>query len=105
MAKAKKTEETVKTAETDVKTKAKQISEKQAMERVTYIAQRPVNEDVSVKSVTVGLNGRNYQIQYGVRVRIPRAVRDILENTYQESVKLQDKIDALSQATDLFGGE
>lgn len=43
-------------------------------------------------SHTVTVNGKNYQVQYGVPVRVPIAVRDILEEMIAQSRHVSRKM-------------
>ena len=77
---------------------AEAIRQKQAEERIEYIAQRPVGTDPKETDVTVTVNGRNYRVQYDKRVQIPRFVAEVLDRAYQESRKVYDKVSELSQS-------
>ena len=44
-------------------------------------------------SETVGLNGVNYQVQYGVQVEIPKGVAEILDRRQKQRVLLIKKIE------------
>lgn len=98
-------------ANTKVNTKAEEtvltpqeIQRQRDMEKIQYVAKRPVTESIEVDDVTVSLNGKNYQIKYGEPVMIPRAVADILDNTYLESEKLHKRITQLGKEQNLFEG-
>lgn len=69
----------------------KRVAEYNA-EKIPVIIPRPTDEVED--SVTITLNGRNYQIQYDVEVMIPRSVALIVE----ESLKNKREADAIARA-------
>jgi len=78
--------------DTKKKTKSPELLAKLAnaaardMERVELIIPEPDDDlEAARGSTTISHNGKNYQIMYGVKVLIPRAVANI----YLESVKLK----------------
>lgn len=82
-------------AEADIKNAAAEF----ANEKINYIAKRPIGTDPKETDVTVTVNGTNYRVMYDVPVQIPRFVAEVLERTYNESVKLNKKItEATEQA-------
>lgn len=49
------------------------------------------------ESQTVTLNGKNYQVQYGVPTKVPVGVKEILEDMVKQTRLIKDKIDRLSK--------
>ena len=42
--------------------------------------------------ITVGLNGVMYKVKRGVNVKIPRAIKEIIDNSYAEDQKVAERI-------------
>lgn len=72
---------------------AQEMQKEYLNEKIDYTARRPVGTDERVKEVTVTVNGYNYVIMYNHRVKIPRYVAEVLERAYDESLKIDEKIE------------
>lgn len=87
----------VKTPKTQTGTAAKRAEHEKRVaeynaEKIPVIIPRPTDEVED--SVTITLNGKNYQIQYDAEVMIPRSVALIVE----ESLKNKREADAIARA-------
>lgn len=63
-------------------------------ERVRVFIPRDRNDEQTY--VVVGINGQKYQIQKGVEVYVPKAVKEVLDHSDQEARILDEKLNKLS---------
>lgn len=90
---------TVKKVKTTKNVEAKDAKERQKEfyeEKVSVRVERP--EGIKEDSFTVTLNGKNYQIRYGVDVKVPRAVKLIIEESARNRMAAEDKAAEAAQA-------
>lgn len=52
--------------------------------------------------VFVAVNGHTFQIQRGVPVKVPRYVKEVLDNSRKEKVKLEERLRKLTQEDNGF---
>ncbi|MCD8390813.1 MAG: hypothetical protein LUD03_03105 [Firmicutes bacterium] len=78
------------------------LRDRYAKERIDYIALRPAGTSEKVKDVTVTINGYNYKVMYGKRVKIPRFVAEVLERAYSEAERIDDRITDITRESRLI---
>ena len=64
-------------------------------ERVPVMLQRPEGEKMAHRTITV--NGKNFQIQYGVTVMVPRYVKNVIDESVRNAEEAQRRADEITQ--------
>lgn len=91
---AKTAENEIKEAENEIKEASADVSE----ERVTI---KLFKDNKEYKDdVTVGLNGKIYQIKRGVEVSVPKGVAEILANSQAQEERTAEMIEMLVAETE-----
>lgn len=93
-------------------TEAVEVSEKAETPEGPGVGGEPIKDDGYVEyclpfmpgvkpgdSQTVTINGKNYQVKYGERVRVPVGVKEILEEMVKANGLIEEKIKRLQQET------
>lgn len=83
----------------DLKERAKDLKERQIAfyeEKVSARYERP--EGIKENFFTVTLNGKNYQIRYGVEVKIPRAVKLIIDESSRNKMAAEEAAEEEARA-------
>lgn len=89
-----KTENKEMTTEEKEKLAAKRQRE-YLQERVPVMLQRPEGEKMAHRTITV--NGKNFQIQYGMTVMVPRYVKNVIDESVRNAEQAQRKVDEITQ--------
>lgn len=80
--------------------KKQEMPEQKDDGRVEYTI--PMNVFGDEEHVTVGLNGKNYQIEVGVPVRVPKGVKEILDESIKRKKIASGKLrNLVSKSMDL----
>lgn len=70
---------------------AKKRNKEYLNERVPVRLQRPEGEKMAHRTITV--NGKNFQIQYGVQVMVPRYVKNVIDESIRNAANAQRRMD------------